>query len=185
MTRRLLLLAGLVVLAGTASLKAQTISLFGNAATGSGWSYNPATSTINGLDSAGNVVFGSPANIDLGSNRYISLTGNATTAPLGTFTITLEDDASHLVSAQFKWADFSGGGTTKISAINVSGTFNFAHITGWTLDAGGSQQAVTASFSQLSAVAAIPEPSTALTGLAGLVVVGFALRRRLKKAGNI
>jgi hypothetical protein len=163
-----------------AGLQAQTLTLFGNTATKSGtWTYTPATSTISGFEDPGNLIFGSPQTIDIGSNRYLQLTGNATTAPAGSFTITLEDNADHLATALFSWSEFTGDATLTMP-IEFT-TFNFSNITGWSLDSGGTGQPVNASFSQLSAVSAVPEPATWLLAAIGFLVWG--IRRRLWKSG--
>jgi hypothetical protein len=176
------LFAAFVLLACAAGLQAQTLTTFGNTATNGGsWTYTPATSTISGTEGPGDLIFGTPLTSSIGANRYLQLTGNATTAPAGSFTITLEDNASHFASVHYAWTDFTGGATLA-HPIEFT-TFNFTNITAWSLDSGSSLQAVNASFSQMMAVA-VPEPSLYAVCAAGFLVM-WIIRREVRKRGLI
>jgi hypothetical protein len=153
------------------------ISSFGGSASSSaGWTYTPGTSTLSGTEGIGEVLFGAPANADISGNTFLRLTANAATAPAGSFTITLEDISSNTVGATFTWGSFLGGATNTQAL--VGGAFNYSNIVGWTLDSGGSGQALNVSFSDLSAVTAVPEPSTFAFLIAAGIGSFVAYRRR-------
>lgn len=167
-------------LATLASAGAQLITTFGNTAENGGfWNYNPATSTITGTEGFGDLIFGAPANASLlTGNTYISLTGSAVTAPAGSFSVVLEDGEGNLAAAGFLWSAFSSGPQTVQAQLSFS-TFDFDNVVGWSLVSGGSLQPVDASFSQMSAVSAVPEPSVVMLAAVGVSVI--ALRRRARR----
>jgi hypothetical protein len=169
----------LLLLSLSGARGAVLITNFGfDATNGGSWTYTPATSTISGTEGPGDLIFGTPANLDLGSDRWISLSGNATTAPAGSFTITLEDNIGQTATAEFQWTQFTGG-STRTQALSYT-SFDFAHVVGWSLDSGASFQAVNASFSQLTVVT-VPEPSTCLLLLGGMAIAGKAASLRRKE----
>jgi hypothetical protein len=158
-----------------ASANAQILTSFGASASNGGtWSYNSVTSTISGTESSGDLIYGTPNFSAYSGALSLQLTANATTAPTGTFTITLEDNSANLAVATYSWADFIGG-ATKTSAFSF-GTFNFGNIVGWTLDSGGSSQAINVSLSNATAV--VPEPATWAFLAFGLTTVMVLRRRR-------
>jgi len=177
-TRPPVLLAMCVAFACAANLPAQIITTFGNSATNGGnWTYTPATSTISGTEGLGDLIFGTPITMNLGANRSLQLTGNATVAPAGSFTISLVDNIGNTAIAQYTWAQFVGGATAN-KPIQFS-TFDFGNVASWSLDSGGSLQSVNASFSQLLAV--VPEPSAyaaCFAAFLGLWIVRREIRRR-------
>jgi hypothetical protein len=164
------------------------LSSFGASVEGDTWTYNPATSTISGNDTGGAILFPSsftPVNLTTidnyngaPTNLRITLTGLVTTSPGGAFTITLEDDLGRTSSTPFTWASWSTNSSTVTNAVTVVSPFNWDNVTAWTLDAGGTGNAVNATFTSLN-VTAIPEPSTyALLALSGLALVGYMIRKR-------
>ena len=175
----------LALLLGLHVANAQVIVLsnFGDSAAGFGsWTYNPTTSTLSGSEGfGGNSLFGTPITADIGTDRYIQLSANATVVPPGaaTFTITLGDgdSVSNSAIATFKWSDFIGGAT--ITQPLAYTTFNFSALSTWSLASGTTNDSLNISFTNLSAV---PEPSTYLLMLGGLSVLWFVNRRRSQLA---
>lgn len=159
-----------------------TLSTFGNTVEGSGWSYNPANSTISGTDAFGALLYPSnfsPVNLStLGAPNtlFLSLTGLVTTAPVGGFTISLEDSLGNLSVTPFSWSSFTTTPSTVNVAVDVPVAFDWSNVAGWTLDSGATGDAVNATFTELTVV---PEPSTyALLSMAGIALGGYLWRRR-------
>ncbi len=174
--------AALAIVLGFHAAHAQVfvITNFGDSATNDGtWFYDPVTSTISGLDSNGSFIFGTSQTVDLSTDRVVQLTANATTVPAGaaTFTITLTDSDDNTAVATFNWSSFSGSSTTVAKPLDY-GTFDFSHVSSWSLDSGNSGSMVNISFSQLSAAAAVPEQSTCLLLNCGASVLWLGSRRR-------
>jgi len=176
------LVIALSLLASTLACHAQLITTFGlSAENGGSWSYDPNTSTISGTEGFGDLLYGSPENASLlTGNTYISLTGIATTIPAGVFYVTLEDSSGNIATATFLWSSFAAGPQTVQAELNYT-TFDFSEVTIWNLVSGSSLQSVNASFSQMSAVAAVPEPSALL--LVGGAAFCFVARRRRSRQG--
>jgi hypothetical protein len=168
------------------------LSTFGSTMEGDVWTWTPATSTISGNDTGGALLFttadpsfapglnfttlnnygGNPANLRL------ELTGLVTTSPGGAFSITLEDNGSLISSTPFTWDSFGSTSSTVTAVVGLTPSFNWANITYLNLVAGGTGNAVNATFTSLN-VTAVPEPSTyALLALSGLALGGYAMRRR-------
>jgi hypothetical protein len=178
MKKALLPAAIFALLVAAPGLRAQLLTNFGNNATdGGSWTYTPGTSTISGTEGIGDSIFGTPLNFNLGANRFLQLSGNASTAPAGSFTITIEDNLGHTAIAHYVWTQFVGG-STQNKPIEFT-TFNFNNVVGWSLDSGGSLESVVASFSQLRAVA-VPESSAWAACTAGLLAAWIG-RRELRK----
>lgn len=152
------------------------VTVFGNSAFVDGtWTYNPSTSTISGVESVGNSIYGLSQSLDLGAPIALALTGTATTAPAGSFTATIEDNTGKVATALYFWSTFVGGATRTEPFNFVETGFNFSNVLGWSLDSGGSTQAVNASFSRLSAVP-VPEPAVLFLLWAGLIAAWAAPR---------
>ncbi len=171
----------LTVFCSTASASV-ILSTFENSVVADGWSYDATTSTISGTDAPGAVLYPEsfePVDLSiLGSPNTLSLslTGLVTTAPVGAFSITLEDNSSNLSVTFFSWSSFTTNPSTVSVPVNVPVTFNWNNVIGWTLDAGGSGGAVNATFTELTVV---PEPSTyALLSMAGMALGGYLWHRR-------
>lgn len=171
------LIVALGLLASTLACHAQLITTFGSSAeNGGSWNYDPNTSTISGTEGFGDLLYGSPDNASLlAGNTYISLTGYATTIPAGVFYVTLEDADGNSAIATFLWSSFAAGPQTVLAELSYT-TFDFNEVTFWNLVSGSSLQTVNASFSQMSAAAAVPEPSALL--LVGGTAFCFVARRR-------
>jgi hypothetical protein len=178
---RSLTLAIVLVLSASYQASAQLVLItnFGNSAdNGGGWTYTAGTSTLTGVESAGDLIFNpSTLNIDGTDGFAISITANVTTAPNAGFSFILQDAQGQEATALFAWTSFIGGATIQslILPANIQPNFDFDQIAGWNLvgNGGGTISAVLTSAS----LAVIPEPSTyalLLIGGAALVV----LRRR-------
>jgi hypothetical protein len=110
----------------------------------------------------------------------VTATVNSLTA--GSFSITLENQSSEVIVADFAWDDFVVGSATTVtknfvgaSGINLA-TWNRSSVPNWNLVSSGNSTPVNVTFSELSVV---PEPSTGalmMIGAAGLVAL-----RRLRK----
>jgi hypothetical protein len=110
----------------------------------------------------------------------VTATVNSFTA--GSFSITLENQSSEVIVADFAWDDFVVGSATTVtknfvgaSGINLA-TWNRSSVPNWNLVSSGNGTPVDVTFSKLSVV---PEPSTGalmMIGAAGLVAL-----RRLRK----
>jgi hypothetical protein len=174
------LLATIVVLSGLSSLHAQVISNFGNTATKFGtWTYTSGTSVLSGTETGGDSLFGAPLFTSINAASQLRLTANASVAPAGVFTITLEDNTGKTATAQFIWSEFVGGSTQTEPFYAVSPGFSYANLVGWSLESGGSSQPINTSLTQLSAVV-VPEPSTYALG-AGLLLGLCIVRREVRK----
>lgn len=178
-TPRILLLS-LFCAAATAS--AQLITNFGSDATSagsSGWSYNPTNSVLSGTETFGDIVYPSGVvSLDLSNSNAIQLTANATTAPTGLFTVSLEDGLGRTVASTFSWTSFNGGASVA-SLWSGDALFDASDVVGWTIDSGGSNLSINVTLEQL---AAVPEP--AAFGLLIPALVGgaaFIRRRRLAR----
>lgn len=167
-----------------------SLSTFGNNVEGDVWNWTPGTSTVSGNDAGGALLFpteGAFAPVNLTTlnnysgnpaNLLLNITGFVTTSPGGAFTLTLEDSASNLSATPFTWASFTTSSSTVSVPINVTPSFLWNNVVGWTLDAGGTGNPVNATFTSLD-VTAVPEPSTyALLALSGLAIGGYLIRRR-------
>jgi uncharacterized protein (TIGR02597 family) len=170
-----------VALCGFAHTSLATIVItdFGATATKfGGWTYTPATSTISGTEGLADSLFGATQTPNLDTPVALRLAATATTAPSGSFVITIEDNVGKIATSQFLWSEFVGGSTQTKSFTTVDAGFNFTNVVGWSLDSGGSVQPINVSFSQLSAVP-IPEPASVLLLVGGLLVVWSATRPRV------
>lgn len=196
MNNKLILCAALIALATVGQeVSAQSsisLSTFGSSMEGDGWTWTSATSTISGTDTGGALLFttASPS-FDPGlnfttldnyggnpSNLRLLLTGLVTTSPGGAFTISLEDNLGNISATPFTWSSFGLTSSIVTNPVTVVTPFNWNNVVGLTLDAGGTGNAVNATFTSLS-VTAVPEPSTyALLALSGLALGGYAMRRR-------
>ena len=182
-------IAALIVISGCliTSLSAQVlISNFGaNIVSGDltgSWigNYNSGTSTISANDGPGSGIqdFTGPAIGNVSGLPLLRLVANVATNPATNFSIRLYDADGDFVVAAYNWTSFVGGATVD-SALSVNGLFNPATVSGWELVAGGLGSGLGVTFTNLSAVTAVPEPSAVammIVGLAGLWLV--AHRRR-------
>lgn len=156
--------------------QAQIITNFGtNAQNGGAWTYNSGSSTITGTESLGDLLFGGTSFLNYSGAIQFSLTATATTAPTGSFNLSLEDNTGKVASASFFWSDFTGGATVNAPILFQSG-FALNNVVGWSLDSGGSGQAINVTLSSASAV--IPEPTTMALFAASLTAVMVLRRRR-------
>lgn len=184
-------LAALVLLTSlnlAQALSSINLTTFGSDVSSFGWAWNTATSTVSGSDAEGAAIAPndfSPVNLTLldnyGSNPAnlrLVLTGLVTTSPGGAFTITLEDSLSNLSATPFTWSSYTTTSSSVTVPVTITAGFLWNNIVGWTLDAGGTGNAVNATFTSLDATA-VPEPSTyALLAMCGLALGGYVIRRR-------
>jgi hypothetical protein len=164
------------------------LSSFGSSVEGDAWTWTPATSTISGSDAGGALLFpssfspvdfttlnnyaGNPANL------LLTLTGFVTTSPGGAFTISLEDGLGNVSATPFLWSAFTTTSSTVTNSVTLVSGFQWNNVVGWTLDAGGTGNAVNATYTSLQATA-VPEPSTyALLAMGGVALGGYIVRRR-------
>jgi hypothetical protein len=166
------------------------ISTFGSTVDVDGWSWNPSSSNLTGTDALGAVLFPSPEpssafNFTLldnyggsPSNLLLNLTGFVTTAPVGAFTISLEDNLGRVSATPFAWNAFGATTSTVTLSPNVPAAFSWNNVVGWTLDAGGTGGVVNATFTEMT-MTAVPEPSTyALVLLGGAALLSHVVHRR-------
>jgi hypothetical protein len=175
---KLATLAALSSLASVASAALVPISTFGSSAfVDEGWVYNSATSSLSGQEGLGNLIYGSPLQIDYTGITAISLTANVTagSAPANGFTFLLLDAQDDSVTAVFDWSQFVGGATIEAS-LSANPAFNFDNVVGWNLVGGSSNSNIAVSLVNVSGVA-IPEPSS-YSAVAALGAIGFAMLRR-------
>lgn len=159
---------------------AAVITSFGSDAEKDGaWSWNSGTSTLSGTEVTGDTLYGVPYSGNFGDFSAISITANATTAPLAGFTFLLEDTEGRLAIAQFFWLDFVGGNTVS-SVVQFDAGFDKSAIGGWQLASGGSGSPINV---VLTSASAIPEPSAAVA-LAGVATLGFAATRRRHRVAS-
>ncbi|MBU3665139.1 MAG: PEP-CTERM sorting domain-containing protein [Chthoniobacterales bacterium] len=166
------------------------LSLFGSSVTSDGFTYNPTTSTLTGLDAPGALLYPDPwTSVNLTtldnytgpSSLRLNLTGLATAPTSGGFSITLEGGSGKYLATTFNWNSFSSNSSTVTLPVNFAAApvgFQWTNIVGWTFDSGGSGNAINATFTELTATA-VPEPSTyALLGMSALGFGGYVMRRR-------
>lgn len=140
-------------------------------------STNDENSKVEFFYTAGFASIGSFANLSVTAQ---GLVGNAASS----FAVTLVDSASVTASATFIIAQFpTGGFTTQVSALTFNSGFNPLAIE--SLIISGNQPSGAAnfrvSFDQISAVSAVPEPSTYAL-ICGLVTLGVIAARRRAQA---
>jgi len=170
-----LIILAIVACAAVVSQTAEAIpsvnlSSFGSTVTADNLTYNPATSTITGAENPGGLLYPDPwTPVDLTtldnyagpSSLLLNLTGFATAPTVGGFTITLEGGAGNYVATTFNWNSLNPSSSTVTVPVNTSlipGGFQWNNIVGWTLDSGGSGNAVNATFTSLTATA-VPSPT--------------------------
>ncbi len=165
----------LLALASLSLASAQNITNFGTEADDAGlWSYNATTSTINGPETIGALLYGTPNNSNITGATHIQLTINVTTSPFGGFSVTLIDNTFKEAQINgFTWNEFIGGATVARPFTHIPTGFDFSNITDWNLNSGGTGNPMVATFISMNA---IPEPSTGL--LIGAGSVAFLLMRR-------
>ncbi len=151
---------GLIGLNSSAAGAFIELSTFGSSVEGDAWTWTPATSTISGSDAGGALLFpssfspvdfttlnnyaGKPANL------LLTLTGFVTTSPGGAFTISLEDGLGNVSATPFLWSAFTTTSSTATVRVNPVSGFQWNNVVAWTLDAGGTGNAVNATFTKLS-----------------------------------
>tara|TARA_R110002111_G_scaffold135196_1_gene201181 strand:+ start:112 stop:681 length:570 start_codon:yes stop_codon:yes gene_type:complete len=168
----------------TTNLTAITITSFGTA-TNPTWSDSGFTDFTVDSQGAGSISFtGTDTNslsgdvpmVDLSSiwGNDLEITGSITTNPGSTFGVILFDQ-------EFDQATFSGGswtdlvgGSTVLSFVSASGSFNTTQVIGIDIVGGGAGDALSAT---LTGAAIVPEPS-AYAALAGLLALGAVMVRR-------
>lgn len=182
------LLLALAIVQHASAQSSINLSTFGSSVSADGWTWTAGTSTVSGNDASGAAIApnsfstvnlttldnynSSPANLRL------TLTGFVTTSPGGAFTISLEDNLGNISATPFTWASFGSSSSNVTNSVTVVSPFNWNNVVGWTLDAGGTGNAVNATFTSMN-VTAVPEPSTyALLALSGLAFSGYVIRRR-------
>lgn len=167
---RNLLLSALLLGVACATAPAQILTTFGSDAESFGsWTYQPASSLLEGSASPGDMLYGSALSQDITGATGLTLTASAATPPSGSFQIILEDDGGNYAWADFYWADFLGSASVTSAFSSIDTLFNFASVTGWSLSNGGFGDNISTTVASLSAV---PEPATILLATLGL---GFAL----------
>lgn len=171
---------GLVLVLSSALAEAQStlITMFGaNAASDQGWVYTAGTSSLSGLESTGDLIYGEAASTNFTGRDTFVITANVSgAAPANGFQLLLLDSSDRIASASFDWADFIGG-ATKSSPITAVAGFDYTTVGFWNLVGGGSGSNISVVFTSAVATTAVPEPSTYAL-LSGVAVLGFALRRR-------
>ena len=165
--------------------KALVISNFGSSVTvlgSTGFTYNPSTSLLSGTEAGGDVLYNSaPFSLSLTGATGVALTASATTAPSGPFSITLTDNTGKVAIANgFTYTSFlAGPKTVQKSFSSVASLFNFSNVTDFSLDSGGSGQALSITLTQLQSV---PEPSAWSALVVGAITLGIAACRRLRSS---
>jgi hypothetical protein len=140
----------------------------------------------NSADSYVDLYLPSPTSIS--GNPFLAVTAQTISTNLASgFTVFLYDTSGKTADAGFSTSSFpTGGYTTAYSTIaNIQSGFNYTieyiRITG-NIPGGTSQFNV--SFDNISAVSAIPEPST-YAAILGAACLGFVIVRRQKSSGEV
>lgn len=148
---------------------------------------NATTLTVGGTASDDNGWGAANLNINGTNFSFLEITAqrdaghNAATA----LTITFEDDNFNPFTLQVPTSSFAIGSLTTVSIPVSWGSFSSSSITGWTIGGGTSGlNAFRMTFDNLALATtqAIPEPSTYAMLAAGLLVVGFTVRRRMVRS---
>ena len=193
MTKLTKLVAALI-LAGSVSLQAQTITGFGSGdflINDANSSFDSGTSpvqtstniTFSGVDGGTSfyVVLNTPAFVGYGWFPELTVTLNV--ANTNGFGIEVFDTEGESVSFDGNWSSFTTGVSSTVTLGYAGGgqTFN-GTAAAVLLSTGGTGQTLNVTFDQLSVPgAAIPEPST-YAALSGIAVLGFVAYRRRRSA---
>jgi hypothetical protein len=123
---------------------------------------------------------GGRSSVNIGSNSILSLTGNLsalTPSAVDSFQIELFDAEFDSVFSNFAWSSFSGGSSV-FSALSSNAAFS-GNVVSINLNLGGlTGETVSFTFSDLTALAAIPEPNTIALLSLGVLVGAAAARSR-------
>lgn len=192
MTKLTKLVAALI-LAGSVSLQAQTITGFGSgdflindANSSSDIGTSPVQTSTNitfsGVDGGTGfyVVLNTP--VSVGVNWFPELTATLNVANTNGFGIEVFDTDGGSVVFNGNWSSFTTGASSTVTlGYSANNAFN-GTAAAVLLSTGGTGQTLNVTFDQLSVPgAAIPEPST-YAALSGIAVLGFVAYRRRRSA---
>jgi len=188
MTKLTKLVAALI-LAGSVSLQAQTITGFGSGdflINDANSSFDIGTSpvqtstniTFSGVDGGTSfyVVLNTPVSMGFGFSP--SLTATLNVANTNGFGIEVFDTVGASVSFSGNWSDFTTGASSTVSLEFAANNGFNGTAAAVLLSTGGTGQTLNVTFDTL---AAIPEPST-YAALSGIAVLGFVAYRRRRSA---
>jgi hypothetical protein len=192
MTKLTKLVAALI-LAGSVSLQAQTITGFGSGdflINDANSSFDIGTSpvqtstniTFSGVDGGTGfyVVLNTP--VFLGLGWFPELTATLNVANTNGFGIEVFDTDGASVAFSGNWSSFTTGASSTVTLDYLGGLAFNGTAAAVLLSTGGTGQTLNVTFDQLSVPgAAIPEPST-YAALSGIAVLGFVAYRRRRSA---
>jgi len=186
-----ILLCGILSAFSPKVMAATLLSNFNSSIGIEGLTFSTATQSITGTQVVGLLYNDGTGPWDVSSfaptaaDIRVTLTGLVTTSPGGGFAISLEDNSSRVIQANFSWASFATTSTDVTAAFSGASlaAFNTGNIVNWNLVSGGNGNGINATFTSLSLdganVVPIPEPSVAsLLALGTVGLVALRVRRK-------